>query len=228
MYVAILQSCWKKKGFFIQEISWFCIAQEADKGAKACGSFSMRLALMLRGLRGGGYKAYRAGVLNTLALPPTQSFVTLYGMTGCGKSELVKKADSWAIDLEGFCKHYGSSFGDEANRFQGQPTQAMFENQLFEELRRKRNPSNRGGIKKARETYACESFFDAMHSGVKILVVASMELRIQRIVKMYSQIKEEHFFASMESIRPYMERRFFQEVLGEWEHRNYQKSPQSS
>lgn len=172
----------------------------------------------------GGYKSYRKKVTDTLSLKPRQKFMTLYGMTGCGKSELVRRGDLWSIDLEGLCKHYGSSFGDEANGFMGQPTQAMFENQLFEELEHKSGILlAEGESKKLGKLVIPNPFFEALHSGIKILIEASMPLRVQRIIKIYSRIQEEHFFACMQSIRPYIQRHFFQEVLKEWEHRNYEK-----
>lgn len=172
----------------------------------------------------GGYKSYRKKVIDALCLKPRQSFITLYGMTGCGKSELIRRGDSWAIDLEGLCKHYGSSFGDEANGFLGQPTQAMFENQLFDEMQNKSGMLLvEGESKKLGKLVIPNPFFEAMHGGFKILIEASMPLRVERIVKMYSGIKEEHFFACMQAIRPYIQKSFFQEIFKEWEHRNHEK-----
>lgn len=172
----------------------------------------------------GGYKAYRKKVIDALSLKPRQNFITLYGMTGSGKSQLLRLGHSWAIDLECLCQHYGSSFGDQANGFLGQPTQAMFENELFEKLQNN-NPMLlvEGESKKLGKLIIPNLFFEAMHGGIKVLIETSMPLRVERIIKMYSGIKEEHFFASMELIRPYIQRQFFQEVMREWKHRNYQK-----
>lgn len=172
----------------------------------------------------GGYKSYRKKVIDALSLKPKQSFITLYGMTGCGKSELVRKGGAWAIDLEGLCKHYGSSFGDEANSFLGQPTQAMFENELFGELENKSGVLLvEGESKKLGRLVIPNPFFEAMHGGVKVLIEASMPLRVKRIVQIYSGIKEEHFLTCMQSIRPYIQKCFFQEVMQEWGQGNYEK-----
>lgn len=172
----------------------------------------------------GGYKAYRKGVLDYFSLKPSQDFITLYGMTGSGKSDLVRLAKSWSIDLEMLCGHYGSSFGDQANGFLGQPTQAMFENELFEELQHKTQMILiEGESKRLGKLVIPHCFFEAMHQGVKVLLEASMPLRVERIIKMYSSIKEEHFLACLESIRPYISRRFFQEIIHQWENGDYEK-----
>lgn len=172
----------------------------------------------------GGYKAYRQNVLDILSLPPSQSFLTLYGMTGCGKSELIQKASSWSLDLEGLSCHYGSSFGDEANQFRGQPTQAMFENLLFDSLQKQEKVLLiEGESKKMGRIVIPHPFFQAMHSGVKILIKSPMQQRVQRIVKMYSQIKEEHFMSCMQKIKPYIQKIFFDEVLMSWKQRDYDK-----
>eukprot|EP00127_Corallochytrium_limacisporum_P006566 Clim_evm38s230 gene=Clim_evmTU38s230 len=84
----------------------------------------------------GGYKAYRERVraeLRQVSLPP---FVMLSGPTGCGKSLVLRhlqlKRGQQMLDLEALANHRGSVFG---SLFLGsQPTQAMFENVLLEQL----------------------------------------------------------------------------------------------
>lgn len=172
----------------------------------------------------GGYKAYRQRVLNALAVPTAHRFFTLYGMTGCGKSELIKKAQSWSIDLEGMSGHYGSSFGDQANGFRGQPRQAMFENLLFESLQNQTEVLLvEGESKKLGKIVIPDPFFGQIHSGTRILLKAAMQTRVERIVKLYSQIDEKNFFLCLEKIRPYMQKNFFEEVLLSWDKRDYEQ-----
>ncbi|ANV97966.1 tRNA 2-selenouridine(34) synthase MnmH [Helicobacter enhydrae] len=162
----------------------------------------------------GGYKSYRTKVVKALQTPPRQTFLTLYGMTGCGKSDLIALNDSWSIDIEGLSKHYGSSFGDQSNGFLSQPSGAMFENSLFEELARKEGlVLVEGESKKLGKIVLPSPFFEAVHRGRKILVSTSMPKRVERIVKMYHTITPEQFTSSMHKIRPYIHKKYFVEVL---------------
>lgn len=171
----------------------------------------------------GGYKTYRNQVLTYFSTPPTQNFITLYGMTGCGKSELIQNCSSWSIDIEGLSKHYGSSFGDEANSFLGQPTNSMFENELYEELTQKSGLLLvEGESKRLGKIILPTPFFQAYHSGYKVLVTSSMQKRIQRIVAMYSSIKEQDFFSSLQKIRPYIQKEYLEDILKFWEKRDFE------
>ena len=75
----------------------------------------------------GGYKAYRAYVreqLKELELPKS---VVLYGLTGSGKTELIKDLNN-TLDLEGIAQHRGSVLGDIALKPHGQK---KFESLLY-------------------------------------------------------------------------------------------------
>lgn len=81
----------------------------------------------------GGYKSYRQKVRATFELP--YSFKILGGMTGSGKTHIIKELNSQntkSIDLEGIANHRGSSYG--ALGMQEQPSQEQFENNLAQEL----------------------------------------------------------------------------------------------
>ncbi|RDU68920.1 tRNA 2-selenouridine(34) synthase MnmH [Helicobacter cholecystus] len=171
----------------------------------------------------GGYKTYRNEVLKSLATPPTQRFITLYGVTGCGKSELIAQCSSWSIDIEKLSKHYGSSFGDEANSFQGQPTNSMFENLLYEELCTKKNVVLiEGESKRLGKVILPTPFFQAYHNGVSVQVISSFTHRIQRIVTMYSSIKEQNFLSCIEKIKPYIKKEYLKDILKYWEKRDFE------
>lgn len=75
----------------------------------------------------GGYKAFRHYLLEHLepsAIRPKP--VLLGGMTGCGKTLVLKEVPS-SVDLEALANHRGSSFGGHADP---QPSQIDFENAL--------------------------------------------------------------------------------------------------
>lgn len=170
----------------------------------------------------GGYKSYRNEVLSYFSTPPRQKFITLYGMTGCGKSELIKHCSSWSIDIEGLSKHYGSSFGDEANSFLGQPSNSMFENELYEELMNKQGVLLiEGESKKLGKIIIPTPFFESYHNGVSVQVNSSLENRIKRIVKMYSSIKESDFLSSLQKIKPYIKKEYLETILKHWEKQEF-------
>lgn len=85
----------------------------------------------------GGYKAYRNYVLNYLQnIMDTKNFVVVHGLTGAGKTDLLKMLEEKNIDnidLEGMAKNSGSTFGfitfDEKP-----PSQKKFETKIFEKL----------------------------------------------------------------------------------------------
>lgn len=171
----------------------------------------------------GGYKSYRNEVLHYFSTPPLQRFITLYGMTGCGKSELIEQCSSWSIDIEGLSKHYGSSFGDEANSFLGQPTNSMFENLLYEELQNKQGILLvEGESKRLGKVIIPTPFFESYHNSVSVQVSSSFESRVKRIVKMYSSIKESDFLSSLNKIQPYIKKEYYQEVLSHWERGDFE------
>jgi len=83
----------------------------------------------------GGYKAMRGFLLEHLDAAAAQCrFTVLGGMTGTGKSDVLRELDH-ALDLEHHAHHRGSSFGKHASP---QPTQINFENALSIDLLKKR------------------------------------------------------------------------------------------
>jgi tRNA 2-selenouridine synthase len=80
----------------------------------------------------GGFKAIRNELLKSLTQLP--EFTILSGLTGSGKTELLKRLETPKIDLEGLANHRGSSFGRKI--LEKQPNQATFENLLCLDLRK--------------------------------------------------------------------------------------------
>jgi len=83
----------------------------------------------------GGYKAMRTFLLEATRQAVRECcFVVLGGMTGTGKTDVLRQLDN-GLDLEGHARHRGSSFG---RLVHGQPTQIDFENALSVDILRKR------------------------------------------------------------------------------------------
>jgi len=79
----------------------------------------------------GGYKSLRTFMLQSLVnCCETQNFVLLSGMTGTGKTDIIKTL-STSVDLEGAANHKGSSFGRPLDE---QPAQIDFENKIILDL----------------------------------------------------------------------------------------------
>ena len=162
-----------------------------------------------------GYKAYRKEVLNALAKTPRISFFTLIGPTGCGKSELIARFEN-SLDIESFAKHLGSSFGGILG---AQPSVGMFENLLFARLQELENMQVliEGESKKLGALVLPNPLYNAYQNGVKILVSAPLELRIKRIVKVYSAIDSVFFNQAMQKIAPFMQKSFWLQAKSAYE-----------
>ena len=189
----------------------------ARGGNRSLSLYSVLIALKFRVEKlEGGYKAYRNIVLNFLNNEIKRSFLTLCGNTGCGKSELIQKAQSWSIDLEMLCNHFGSSFGFVASNIleAKTPSVKMFQNMLFYNL------INKDGIllienesKKLGEIIIPKSLYEAYQNSKKILITCDLEHRINRILRFYQNIKESDFYATIEKISPYMKKEIKNEII---------------
>ena len=85
----------------------------------------------------GGYKAYRRAVIDALdALPARTTWRVVCGMTGTGKSRLLRALDAagaQVLDLEALAAHRGSVLGNLPGA--PQPTQKLFESRVWHALR---------------------------------------------------------------------------------------------
>ncbi len=84
----------------------------------------------------GGYKAYRRAVIADLeSLPQRFEWRVLCGLTGTGKSRLLRELDragAQVLDLEALAAHRGSVLGNMPD--EPQPSQKMFESLLWKAL----------------------------------------------------------------------------------------------
>jgi tRNA 2-selenouridine synthase len=136
---------------------------------------------------GGGYKAMRTFLLDTVEQAAAQcDLVLLGGMTGTGKTEVLAQLSN-ALDLEGYANHRGSSFGKRAT---GQPSNIDFENLLAVDVLKKRA----AGIEhfvledESRMVGSCAvplPLYQRMQQVPMVWLEDSLERRVERILRDY-------------------------------------------
>ena len=154
----------------------------------------------------GGYKSYRGYVLRQLR-KPVPPLIVLHGSTGVGKTLLLKKLPDH-LDLEEFAGHRSSLFGAINKMPQ---TQKNFEALLAKkilELPNTRPVFIEGESRKVGKVFIPQSLAEAMKYGTLVLLQASFDTRIRRIVEEY-KICDEQTFLQTDSILQSM-----QKVLG--------------
>jgi tRNA 2-selenouridine synthase len=150
----------------------------------------------------GGYKSYRNHILSDLGRK--RNFIILGGLTGSGKTHILKHIKSMGIqvtDLEGLASHKGSAFG--AMGQQPQPSSEHFANLLYSDLsgKNEKNPvwledesRNIGTV------FMPDSFYAMMQSSPVIALMMSIETRIPRLLREYASFPPEQTIASVMKI----------------------------
>ena len=134
----------------------------------------------------GGYKAYRNYVLKELQkkVPP---LIVLHGQTGVGKTLVLKKLPNH-LDLEELAQHRSSLFGA-INKIPR--SQKNFEAQLLFSLNKidySRHLFIEGESSKVGQVFIPPMLANSMKKGIFVLLYASIETRIKRIVEEYQII----------------------------------------
>jgi len=154
----------------------------------------------------GGYKSYRSYVLKQLR-KPVPPLIVLHGRTGVGKTLLLKKLPDH-LDLEEFAGHRSSLFGAINKMPQTQKTfEALLAKKIIE-LPNTRPVFIEGESRKVGKVFIPQSLAEAMKYGTLVLLQASFDTRIRRIVEEY-KICDEQTFLQTDSILQSM-----QKVLG--------------
>ncbi len=139
----------------------------------------------------GGYKEYRRYVIEQLKnYKPKARFIVLYGMTGSGKTKMLKEFIN-SLDLEELAQHRSSLFGDIGLKPR---SQKMFESLLMkrlEELKEKNYIITEGESKKIGNVIIPQTLFNEMQKGIKVKVETSMECRIKNLVECYTSKEDE-------------------------------------
>jgi len=151
----------------------------------------------------GGYKSFRRYA--QAAFDRKYKFIVLGGMTGCGKTELLKKLKEngeQIVDLEGLANHKGSAFGW-INQPQ-QPTTEHFENLLFNELR-KLNPTQPIWIedesKSIGSIFLPQSIYIQIINSPTIIIETDLKNRIERLISDYTSCDKQDLISSVVRIQ---------------------------
>ena len=143
----------------------------------------------------GGYKAYRRYVVESLsALPPQLTFKVIHGVTGSGKSRVLRAlraAGAQVLDLEDLAAHRGSVLGTLPER--PQPSQKMFDSLLLKSLLAmdfSREIYIEGESKKIGQLQVPEALIGRMRASECLLLQAGVETRVALLLDEYR-----HFFA---------------------------------
>ncbi|WP_418789941.1 tRNA 2-selenouridine(34) synthase MnmH [Phosphitispora sp. TUW77] len=138
----------------------------------------------------GGYKAYRRYLNDYLSHPLKHRAVVIHGLTGVGKTDVIQELRSLAlpaVDLEGLANNRGSVFGQIGMNVQ--PSQKMFDGLLVQELA---FWEDAGYIivecesRRIGRIILPETLVESMRNGIKILAYSPIEIRIERIKRIYS------------------------------------------
>ncbi|MEK6246140.1 MAG: tRNA 2-selenouridine(34) synthase MnmH [Pseudomonadota bacterium] len=143
----------------------------------------------------GGYKAYRRYVVESLsALPQKFSFKVIHGVTGSGKSRLLRSlhaAGAQVLDLEDLAAHRGSVLGNLPER--PQPSQKMFESRLLKALcafAPAKEIFVEGESRKIGQLQVPETLIERIRASECLLLQTDVETRLALLLDEYR-----HFFA---------------------------------
>ncbi len=153
----------------------------------------------------GGYKAYRRYVLAYLdrEILPHRA-VVVYGLTGVGKTDILqelKRRGYPVLDLETLAAHRGSVFGKIGQP--PSPSQKMFEALIERELR---IAENRGFFlvecesKRLGKLLVPDLLLNTMQNGYRILLYASLQARVDRIMRDYAAGPDNNKTALQEAV----------------------------
>ena len=132
----------------------------------------------------GGYKSYRKHVLQALEALCPPPLIVVHGQTGVGKTRLLKKLPL-SIDLEDLAQHRSSLFGAVNKRPRSQKDfEAHFYSEFFK-FPPKQSLFIEGESRKIGDVFIPQTLFLAMKQGTMVLLTASLETRVERIIEDY-------------------------------------------
>ncbi|MFN2314093.1 MAG: tRNA 2-selenouridine(34) synthase MnmH, partial [Bacteroidales bacterium] len=153
-------------------------------------------------LLSGGYKAYRNHILSDLGR--SRKYIILGGLTGSGKTELLKhmmSAGAQVTDLERLASHRGSAFG--ALGQPPQPSSEHFANLLYDDVSGKNDDTRIWLEDESRNigtVFMPDGFYEQMQTAPVIALMMSIETRMPRLLQEYTSFPSDQIEASVMKI----------------------------
>jgi tRNA 2-selenouridine synthase len=167
----------------------------------------------------GGYKTYRRAVIDDLeVLPQRYSWRVVCGLTGSGKSRLLRALDkqgAQVLDLEALAAHRGSVLGNLPD--EPQPSQKMFESLVWSALHafdRTRPVFVEAESKKIGNVRVPQTLIAAMWESACIRLDAAINLRVEMLMDEYR-----HFVADAAALGVQLDclvAHYGQEQIAQW------------
>ncbi len=169
---------WRQSGVLVYCARGGLRSQSVVQALRDVGIAAVQLA--------GGYKAIRGHIVTQLAQLKPQKWLVLQGRTGVGKTWLLNRLAN-TIDLEGLAQHRSSLFGALGLTPR---TQQQFEAMLLWELQalRVHTPAwIEAESRKIGMVFLPATLHHAMQQSACVLLTASLEVRVKRLVTLYGQ-----------------------------------------
>lgn len=174
-----------------------------------------------------GHKAWRKVVHNALYQEEVPPFLILKGLTGVGKTELLRAVqDKFRfLDLEYYARNAASSFGRIPFQILDDyhfVSQKSFEEQIYHDLFLSKVPISKYGILAESESrrighlFMSNPLFNQLIKSKTILVTCSIEKRVERTYKDYIGENQEGLkllFDDMQKLKKYMSKNEFQHLV---------------
>ena len=151
----------------------------------------------------GGYKTYRRWILDCFS--KKWDIVIIGGKTGSGKTKLLSLLEKYkyqTIDLEGFARHRGSTFGGLGMK--EQPSNEQFENKIAEKLYSYKTINNIFVEAESANIGKCKiphEFFKQMKKSRRIEIIRSESNRLDELIDTYSVFKKEELKDAVQRIK---------------------------
>ncbi len=166
-------------------------------GMRSGAAVTLAALAGIRGLRlTGGYAAFRRHVHAFFEnLPEDIKYITVFGPTGCAKSQILRKLSEKGyptVDLERHACHKGSSFGEVGEAGYPHVTQKSFETGVWHDHYISGNGKLffiEGESPKIGRVTVPKNLYSRMRSGIKVLAESPLDFRIDFTIKAYEPEK---------------------------------------
>jgi tRNA 2-selenouridine synthase len=138
----------------------------------------------------GGYKTFRQHIFSFFENFGGYRFLTVYGPTGCAKTEILRKLKAEAlpvVDLEAAACHKGSTFGRVDEPGFKTVTQKSFETAVWHDIYSSKSELliTEGESRKIGKVFVPKTMFDSMTNGKSVIVRSPMDFRVHFTVSNY-------------------------------------------